>query len=537
MIGHGRIGGGGAAALRRLARAEDGALVVFSLFVLVVMLMAGGLAIDTMRHERERARLQTTLDRAVLAASNLDQDLDPSEVVEGYFEVAGLAQALGDVTPDVGLNFRAVCADAARTMDTMLLHLAGVDTLHPGAGACAEQHATEVEISLVLDMSGSMDDDQRLPRLQLAAKEFVETLLDDRLPGQRTTISIVPFASQVSAGDRILRHLHVTAEHEFSHCVNFDPSDYRETVIRHSASDPLRRTSNFAWTTARRAPTGRERHCPQGRETDILPWSDDAEALAEHIDGLIAAGGTSIDVGVKWGAALLDPSMGGILNALADDGDVEDTYRDRPAAYGADGVLKVMVVLSDGENAEERRLTDAFRDGPSGFLVDPRDDLLLETSYLNDRYTTHWDRPWKDQNYFHHHDDEDAGGNAWHDAPDGGRDAFEMTWPQLFQRIGVNHFIYIVAESYGDAWYRNFPRHEVKVPAKEKDRRTSAICSAARDAGIVIYAIGFEAPEKGRAALRDCAKTEGFYYDAKGIEISTVFRSIASAIQDLRLTR
>ena len=54
-------------------RREDGNLIIFSLFMIVGMLLFTGIAIDVMRSEVARTKLQNTLDRAVLAAADLDQ--------------------------------------------------------------------------------------------------------------------------------------------------------------------------------------------------------------------------------------------------------------------------------------------------------------------------------------------------------------------------------------------------------------------------------------------------------------------------------
>lgn len=67
--------------LRRFARDEGGVMVVFSLFIMIMILMVGGIGVDTMRFEMERTRLQNTIDRAVLAAADLDQTLDAKTVV------------------------------------------------------------------------------------------------------------------------------------------------------------------------------------------------------------------------------------------------------------------------------------------------------------------------------------------------------------------------------------------------------------------------------------------------------------------------
>ena len=74
----------------KFKRDADGSLTIFSLFLLVVMLIVGGTAVDTIRHETMRTKLQYTLDRAVLAAADLEQTLAPQDVVDDYFAKSGL---------------------------------------------------------------------------------------------------------------------------------------------------------------------------------------------------------------------------------------------------------------------------------------------------------------------------------------------------------------------------------------------------------------------------------------------------------------
>ena len=69
------------------------------------------------------------------------------------------------------------------------------------------------------------------------------------------------------------------------------------------------------------------------------------------------------------------------------------------------------------------------------------------------------------------------------------------------------------------------------------DDRLSRVCEAARDEDITIFAIGFEAPAAGQAAMRDCASSIAHYFAVEGIEISDAFQQIARTINQLRLTQ
>ena len=61
--------------LRKFRTREDGTMVIFAVFMLILMLLVTGMAVDFMRIESTRTRMQGTLDRAVLAAADLGQTL------------------------------------------------------------------------------------------------------------------------------------------------------------------------------------------------------------------------------------------------------------------------------------------------------------------------------------------------------------------------------------------------------------------------------------------------------------------------------
>jgi hypothetical protein len=63
----------------------------------------------------------------------------------------------------------------------------------------------------------------------------------------------------------------------------------------------------------------------------------------------------------------------------------------------------------------------------------------------------------------------------------------------------------------------------------------NSVCEKAKDQGVTIYTIAFEAPNSARNQMRDCATSSAYFYKVEGVEISTVFKSIARQINDLRL--
>lgn len=123
-------------ALRRadgFAYDEDGTVTVLAFSIFVMILLMGGIALDTMRQEMARASLQATLDRAVLAGATASTETGARTIVEDYFDKSGqsaylLAQNDGDISTSI--NAARVTAAAEMSLDTYLMRLAGVSTLN-----------------------------------------------------------------------------------------------------------------------------------------------------------------------------------------------------------------------------------------------------------------------------------------------------------------------------------------------------------------------------------------------------------------------
>ena len=386
---------------------RDGAASLIMLFMVLGMMAVGALAVDTMRHERERVRLQATLDQAVLAAADVEHDRDPRTILEDWFETAGLAGALDPDRIEVvqGLNHRSVNASASFEMPTALMHLLGVDSLDVPSTAAAEETHNDIEISLVLDVSGSMADHSRLANLQTAARTFVDTVTERSaaLAGL-TTVSIVPYSMTVNLGHEIAGLYNVVPHadelvHPYSSCVLFDDDDFADTAL-----PPTRELEQYPhfdcddgdnWGTAylpgavRRISTPL---CPRASADDpgsnpLTPIGTDAGALKAAISALTAYDATGIDAGVRWGVAMLDPSAQPVVDALIASGTVDASAAGRPYAYDRENTLKVLVLMTDGDPDGQRDHPSEVKSGWSNVWYDNvtgRYSVLVRGRHLSD---------------------------------------------------------------------------------------------------------------------------------------------------------
>lgn len=526
---------------RRFLQREDGTVTVFAAIVFILMLAVGGIAVDIMRYETQRTQLQYTLDRAVLAAASLTQTRDPEDVVATYFETAGLSDYRLRVEVEEGVNFRRVEARAEMEINTLFMSLFGQRVLTSPAAGAAEERVRNIEVSMVLDISGSMGSSNRMVNLKPAAREFVTSVLganDNPNGDQLVSISIVPYNGHVNVGTTVSSVFQLTDEHDYSRCSRFYWDDF--TVSGLNPNVPIQRMAHFdissnSWNDPIRNP-----RCPTNDYGAILPWSNSEADLHALINSFDPNGTTAIDAGMRWGVALLDPLARPALSTLVGNGTVHGDFDGRPAAYNDGETLKIIVLMTDGANTEQYDVIEAYREGPSPFWRDPDDgDFSV--------YYAQWDLYW--------HENSDR----WRDYPDGGNNnnAVQLDYADLWHHIpvreveedlfhrdsweehenrdsSVNQWRRTTIQAMGDQ-YEYGDIVDQYVWADEGDRRLRQMCDVAHAQGITVFTISFEAPTRGREVMQYCASSDAHYYDVEGIDISNAFASIAQTINQLRL--
>lgn len=559
-------------------RDEQGSATVFAFFIFITMLIMGGFALDTMRHESERASLQATLDRAVLAAASAADEAQAREIIEDYFDKAGktdylLAKQDGDIS--VTLNSARITARAQTTIDTYLMKLSGVETLSVAGLSTAEVRIPKLEVVLVLDVSGSMASNNKIVNLRTAAKEFVTTVLGNSTPGD-TVISIVPFSFSVSPPLSVYNALAVNETHDYSTCLEFADNDYTHATLTSGSSSlssgiPVNQmiyTSvygsfdnlNQSW-----------RSCYNDDYMRILPYSTSVAALHAKIDALQPDGNTSGNEGMNWGAALLDPTFRQVTSAMIAAGDITDpNLITVPADYGDPDTLKVIVFMGDGANT-----TSYFFDksppkyrGPNSDLYEVRyQDRVFKYAYNkknvdrrlygsdglskcgNNRWVCIYEASGPEKSVFYLYspryndyyaieDDEYLSVSEFNDLPttlDGYISTTQLSWEVAWGLMSPDYYREITGVS--DAW-NDYIGSEF-VDGSKKNTLMQSVCSATKREGVVVYSIGFEVPVGGTAEteLTKCATSVSHYYRAQGTNISSAFSAIAANVKHLRLTQ
>ncbi|MEM6941518.1 MAG: Tad domain-containing protein [Pseudomonadota bacterium] len=501
-------------ATRRFSKEEDGAMTIFACFMIFIMMMVCGIGVDMMRHEMERTRLQAVADRAVLAAADLDQSLDPTAVVLDYFEKAGLADFVtaNDVVPDVGDGYKIVTVNSGLTFDTQFMDFLGKETLEVAAVSTAEERVPKVEISLVLDISGSMNFSNRMTALRPAAAAFLNTVLADEVL-EKTSVTIVPYAGQVNVGPTMFarsggqRYPLIALDEELggvpegspearglylpgsadpndpdfvpggdgeddadptryvypnvSSCLEIFPADFSSIGMPSGGSyTQTAHFMNWAIQDGIRADTGQPAMewgwCPQD-DQGIKYFSNERDALVNFVNTMPMHDGTGTHYGMKYGLAMLDPSSQDDVTALIAAGEASGDFAGRPAPYSDGQTQKYIILMTDGGITQQDRPDDTMDD----------QNVTVE---LNSRGSER----------------------------------------QRLTNAGTN------VNSFNQQC--NFAKSRTPRP-------------------VVVYTIAFETNGSGRNQMRDCASSPSHFFSANDRSIAAVFQAIARRINELRLTQ
>lgn len=614
--------------LARFRDEEDGSLMILSLQIFLLMLVTTGIAIDFSRQEERRELIQNTLDRAALAAASLSQEIDPKAVVADYLAKAGMAGLDVDPLVEQGQNkeWRRVTVSAKDTMPTLFGGLVGVETLSSNAMSRAEESVGNVEISMVLDVSGSMDEtvsdpnctgtcpQSRLDYLKTAARGFVAKMFDvvqpTGAPAGRLSISVVPYSTNVYLGSDMQQAYTLSNDYSIinsnfwqAQCADFDADDMAQIPI--DGSQVLTRTmygssadvgdtqSSETFYSNPVGPTWW--NCFNFSQNRVVPLSNNESALDSYLQGLTALGGTATDIGAKWGLALLDPSAQDEMDKISS---INSALADRPIAYTGD-TMKVLVLMSDGQNSNSYSTLPGYRHGPSGiksiYGVNELNGMAPGDTYKSGIY---YHDPSRGSNPYYRYSDGQWvsasqitttqtqystttmtctkyyswGSWRWNSCSVGTSNCtylyqngstryysctgttstqvqvqaplYDVNFEYLYQTRAWN--LYAVADMLRRPFGRtNHQQYDVMALQSEnilgkgltdKDQRLSALCTQAKRNGVIIFTVAADAPEHGEDVLEDCASNTTYAYDVTGDDLSTAFSSIANAITALRLT-
>lgn len=334
--------------LERFRRDRSGNVAVIAALVCMPIILVAGGGVDLARHEQERVRLQDALDAGLVAAAALAQPDSAEVTVRGYIKAARISDYELQIKEERTVVSRKVTATVTRNIPTIFMKLARISELTVIAAGEAQESYRNMEVSFVLDLSGSMAG-SRINAMKPAAKNFIAQLLEGKAK-DFTTISLIPYAGQVSVGFNAFDAFAGSKTyrlHDKSSCFGVLETKYTMPPPDFSKAEHVPQFS----TWLKGANKGFDPwNCPT-EETSISYISNDVKLLQGKIDAYHMFDGTATQIAMKWGLHLLDPAFKPILKKVRDNGVqlVSSTFEERPADFSDKGTLKIIVLMTDGE--------------------------------------------------------------------------------------------------------------------------------------------------------------------------------------------
>lgn len=335
-----------------------GNVAIFFAFGAFAVIGTVGIAIDTSVAYNVRSQLASAVDAAALAGArnyaSPTRDADIQRYFDANFEAGYMGSVLEplSITPDD--QARTVTVTARANIPTFFMNIFGTDSTDVAATAEATLSSRDVEVALVLDVTGSMDG-SRMTSLKAAANELVDIVVQDLQDPFYSKVALVPYSNSVNVGSYATQVRGAITSGGCTYPAAPSCEDF--TFTRQSGG-----STTFAATTCATersgthlstdaapslAPLGTHYHRPDGGynpcpSATIMPLTSNKTALNSAINGLTAGGSTAGQIGTAWGWYMISPNFAYLFSGEG-----------QPANYGAihlgQEVLKVVVIMTDGD--------------------------------------------------------------------------------------------------------------------------------------------------------------------------------------------
>jgi Flp pilus assembly protein TadG len=199
-------------AAKRFARADQGNIAMIFAITLVPLLAMVGAAVDYTRASAARSAIQGALDTAALMVSR-DAAANPTlsggaiqALATKYFnalyhnaDAAGVT-VTATYSPAGGGAQASITMEGSGTVPTDFMKLVGINQVAVGADSKTAWGNTRMRVAMVLDNTGSMAQNQKMPALISAAQDMVDSLSVFSKTSGDVYISVIPFSKDVNLG-------------------------------------------------------------------------------------------------------------------------------------------------------------------------------------------------------------------------------------------------------------------------------------------------------------------------------------------------
>ncbi len=318
------------------ARDERGSVSMLFGLSCIVLFVIMGIAIDSARYQDISSRTQAGLDGASLAGAKLleEDDVNVADVQDRarqYFNsaIATFGVDTASISPlqvDVDLATGEVESSVQIKVSNFFATIAGLDRLTTINRASKVVYDKQnIELALVLDVTGSMNNKNKIGDMKAASADIIDALFDQSVSESHTRIAVAPFSSSVDAST-YRATVADTTNAVADNCV----------IERADTTDAAPSGANRLKTAPLSPPLGMY-GCPNA---PIIPLQgrSQANSMKSKINAYTASGWTAGHIGAAWGWYLLSPEWGSIFSGAS-----------KPRDYDSKKVVKAVVIMTDGE--------------------------------------------------------------------------------------------------------------------------------------------------------------------------------------------
>ncbi|MDP1911351.1 MAG: pilus assembly protein TadG-related protein, partial [Hyphomicrobium sp.] len=317
-----------------MARDETGSIAIIFGICAFFVVMVTGLAIDIGRVMHAERTLTSAIDAAALAAAkgmktSTLNDAEVETLAQRYFNAnmaghGGSYAIVQSFSVNVDRPRNSVAIEVRSEVPMLFANVGGIDKISIPKGSVAIYDTKDIEVGLQLDVTGSMSG-SKLRDLKTAVGDLIDILLPDEGTTNRVRIALAPYAAGVNAGSLAAAISEGTAGRDG--CV------YERREASEQATDTVP-VGTAALKVRAQLPGATA--CPS--DAIIRPMTDDKALLKEAIRSYSASGTTAGHLGTAWAWYTLSPNWKTLWPAA-----------NQPAAYGAEDLSKVAILMTDGE--------------------------------------------------------------------------------------------------------------------------------------------------------------------------------------------
>ena len=333
--------------------------ILFGLMTMAMFMLIGA-AVDLGRWLNARDQTVSAIDAAVLAAgrtlqTNSGNQTEAIAMAQRYYAEAvknRLPVSLDSVGFAIVENGTAVQATGNAEIKTPFMGVAGIRSL-PLLKKSGAEHSKSVlavggnaelnlEISLMLDTSGSMGWDNKLQDMKDAAKDLVDIVVWADQSQYKSRVALVPFSGDVRIpGAWVGQVTDPLLPSEILTVYKGSNYKYKKTACvaeRTGAQKHSDAAATSIGSFIQRAYTP-DGDCSQdSSDNTVVPMTNDKQMLKDKIDDLDLGGGTAGHIGTAWAYYMLSPNWAPVVGVNS-----------AAALYNAPKTDKIAILMTDGE--------------------------------------------------------------------------------------------------------------------------------------------------------------------------------------------